>query len=406
MLSPQPSIIKRRRAGFTLIELMVALVVSALAALAIYGAFNGLSSAISQTRSQDNAWQQARTAMTMLTQAIEGAGYGLPMNLCTAGIYTNTAGSSPPAQPSYTITPPGGTQGLFVVPVDAALQTSASPFSYAPASGSSYALTTVTGGGPFGSAPVAHISSVHSTNAATFFVDNANLLAQYDMFLVPMPNEHCIMGQITNDPKSAANNVIANSGRGTGGSIYNAPQGFNGADPGVTTTQLLHAGVINLGNGGFSIKNFFIQDNNGAGVPSLYMQEYPAGTYSNSTSPQPRAILVARGVVDMQIEFGYGLNRTVTTYVPPTMGPPGGMTAGDLLTVKLALLVRSTRYNGGQYVAAGAAKPSIPIMGASYTIPTNLPVGQTQDCVSGNCNQYIYRVFETVIPVRNDIWAE
>lgn len=400
MLWPRPSTTNRRQTGFTLIELMVALAVSALAALGIYGAFNGLSSAISQTRSQDNAWQQARTAMTMLTQAIEGAGYGLPMNLCTAGVYTNTNGTSAPVSPSYTITPPGGTQGLFVVPVDAALQASAPPFSYAPASGSSYALTTVTGGGPFGSAPVAYIRSVPSTNAATFFVDNGNLLAKNDLFLVPMPNGHCIMAQITK--VASANHVVANPGS----SIYNAPQGFDGADPGVTTTQLLHAGVINLGNGSFSIKNFFIQDHNGAGVPSLYMQEYQAGNGTTPANPQPPRILVARGVVDMQVEFGYGVNRTVTTYVSPTMGPPGGMTAGDLLTVKLALLVRSTRYDKGRYAATGGAKPSIAIMGTSYTIPTNLPAGQTQGCVSGNCNQYVYRVFETVIPVRNDIWAE
>lgn len=396
MLWPRPSTIDRRQAGFTLIELMVALVVSALAALAIYGAFNGLSSAITQTRSQDNAWQQARTAMAMLTQAIEGAGYGLPMNLCDAGIYTNTNGTSPPVQPSYTITPSGGTQGLFVVPVDAALQTAALPFSYAPST-STYALTVVTGGGPFSSAPVAHITSVPSTNAATFFVDDGSLLAQNDMFLVPMPGGHCIMAQITSVP--SANHVVANSGS----SIYNAPQGFNGSDPGVTKAQLIHAGVIDLGNGGFAIKNFFIQDNNGASIPSLYMQDYQAGTATNPASPTPPPILVARGVVDMQVEFGYGLNRTVSTYVSPTLGPPGGMTAADLLTVKLALLVRSTRYTKGQY---GGTTPTLSVMGVPYTIPTGLPAGQTQGCVAGNCDQYIYRVFETVIPVRNDIWAE
>lgn len=404
MLWPQLSTIKRRRAGFTLIELMVALVVSAVAALAIYGAFNGLSSAISQTKSQDNTWQQARTAMTLLTQAIEGAGYGLPMNLCDAGVYTSTNGQNAPLQPDYTISPPGGTQGLFVVPVDAALQTAALPFSYVPASGSTYALTTVTGGGPFGAAPVAHITTVPSTTAATFFVDNGNLLAPYDMFLVPIANGHCIMGQITSIPST--NHVVANSNASSGGSIYNAPRGFSGADPGVTTTQLVNAGLIDLGNGGFSIKNFFIQDHNGAGVPSLYMQVYQAGSGSQPAQAQPQAILVARGVLDMQIQFGYGLNRTVTTYVSPTMGPPANMTAGDLLTVKLALLVRSTRYNPGQHGTAGGATPSISVMGANYIIPTGLPAGQTQDCVSGNCNQYIYRVFETVIPVRNDIWAE
>ena len=57
MLSRLRSDTRPHERGFTLTELLVALVISALAAGAIYGAFTGLSSITTQTRAQDNAWQ-------------------------------------------------------------------------------------------------------------------------------------------------------------------------------------------------------------------------------------------------------------------------------------------------------------------------------------------------------------
>lgn len=401
-----PSITSRHDAGFTLTELLVALVVSAIAALAIFGAFSGLSSAMTQTKAQDNSWQQARTAMTMLTQAIESAGYGLPMNECGGGIYTNVAPTA--ADQQFTASTSSANGGLFLTAVADQVQTTGTPFDYDPPTTNTYALTTVTGGDVFGPAPVATITGTHgqSVTSANFFVNDSTLLNINDIFLVALPNSSCLLGQITNI--GGANNVVAESGKST----YNAPGAFATTDPGITPSQLLNAGVIDLGSSGFSVKNFFIQDDNGAGVPSLYMQTYP---YNAGTGPAPNPMLVARGVVDMQFAFGYGTNGVVSTYVGPLAIPPAGMTPGDLLTVEVALLVRSTRYTPGQYGSAGNGPPAITIMNnadnpslptVTYTIPTHLPAGQTMECVQGNCNQYLYRVFETVIPVRNNIWGQ
>ncbi|MHB1567292.1 MAG: PilW family protein [Acidiferrobacter sp.] len=400
------SITSRHHCGFTLVELMVALVVSAIAALAIFGAFSGLSSAMTQTKAQDNTWQQARTAMTMLTQAIESAGYGLPMNECGGGIYTNVPLTSTSQQFTTSTSSPSG--GMFLTAVADQVQTTGTPFDYDPTTTNTYALTTVTGGNVFGSAAAATITGTHgkSVTSANFFVNNSTLLSANDIFLVALPNSSCLLGQITNI--GGANNIVGNSGKST----YNAPGAFSATDPGITASQLLNAGLIDLGNSGFSVKNFFIQDDNGAGVPSLYMQTYP---YNVGTGPAPNPMLVARGIVDMQFAFGYGTNGVVSAYVGPLATPPAGMTPGDLLTVEVALLVRSTRYTPGQYAGTGGAPPAITIMNSAdnpaiptvtYTIPTNLPAGQTMECVQGNCNQYLYRVFQTVIPVRNDIWGQ
>ncbi len=401
---------RSRVRGVTLTELMVALVISSLAALAIYGAFSSVSSVTSQTRAQDSAWQQARTAMTMLTQAIEGAGYGLPMNECGGGIYTNVAATSTSTTTAqYTVSTSSPSGGLFLTPVAAVAQTAANPYDYSPGSINTYALTTVAGGSPFGSAPVTTITktSGKSVTSVNFFVSNASLLQSMDIFLIPLPNSSCIMGQVTNSNPGGGSNVVGNPGQST----FNAPKGFSATDPGITTSQLINRGVINLGNTGFRIQNFFIGDGSGAQVPSLYMQTY---TYLNGApnTPAPPVLLVARGIIDMQIAFGYGQNGVVSHYALPGTPPPAGMTPADLLTVQVALLVRGTRTIRGSYAGSppstvvlnGSTNPALPA--ATYQIPTNLPAGSTMGCVAGNCSHYVYRVFTSVIPVRNDIWGQ
>ncbi len=410
----QRSDIRPRECGFTLTELLVALVISALAALAIDGAFTSLSSVTTQTHAQDNAWQQARTAMTMLTQAIEQAGYGLPMNECGGGIYTNVPTSSSGVQ--YTVSAPGPSSGLFMTPVAATPQTTSSPYYYSPTGINTYAITTVTGGSVFGSAPVTTITgtSGSSLTSVDFNVANKTFLHANDLFLIALPNSSCLLGQITNAGGKGTGNIVAQSGT----SDFNASGGFSATDPAITTSQLINRGVVDLGSGGFSIKNFFISDGVGAQagtqVPSLYMQTYSSlnntSTPNKTSNGPPPVLLVARGIIDMQVAFGYGQNGVVTQYVLPSSTPPSGMTAADLLTVQITLLVRSTRYTPGHYAGAtktvwnGTSNPNLPAV--VYAIPTNLPAGQNMGCVQGNCNQYLYRTFTSVIPIRNDIWGQ
>jgi len=397
---------KSRTQGFTLVELMVALVVSALAAMAIYGTFIGFSNDFTQTKTQNNSWQQARTAMAQITQAVESAGYGLPMYNCSNGIYTGQSSNF-----ANVVGTSNGAGLLGLVPVAASAQVSPN---YGPTGTSTYALTVTTGGSVFSTSPVAHITQVPSVNAANMKVDNGNLLASQDLFLVTMPNSTCILGQITNMNGSNNMNVVANSGAA---SPYNAPGGFAAADPGVTAQALMNAGVINLGRGGFYIDNFWIQDQNPnpnahvlgtvptsaapLGVPSLYMAQYNAYTPTPSATQLPPLLtLVARGIVDMQVEFGYGTQGVVTSYQAP-----GSLPGGDVVAVKIALLARSTR------TIPGLSPAVILLMGTgpsavTYTVPTGLPANATMGCVEGNCRHYLYHVFKTVIPVRNVIWNQ
>ena len=399
----------QRARGFTLTELLVALVISSLAAIAIYGAFTSLSSVSTQTRAQGNAWQQARTALAIMSEAIEGAGYGLPVNECGNGIEigippTQSAANGASAVPPIAGTTSGAAAAL-VTPVAATAQT-VSGYGYDPtamaggfdAGVHTDVLTVVTGGGQYGTAPVAQITSVPSTSAATFFVTPNAILQPGDMTLVTLPGSTCLLGQVTlfrsND------HVIENSGKGANTSAYNAPGGFAAANPAVTAAELMNAGVIDLGTQHFVIDTFFIADQHGQGVPSLYMQQFDAADGPGGSAPQPQ--LLARGVVDMRVQFGYGTYGTITQYGAPGTGP-----AADVLAVRLELLVRDTRTSPGTVADGPGGVPAIALMGgAYYDVPTKLAKGVATGCVAGDCAHYLYHVFDLVIPVRNDIWNQ
>ncbi len=401
----------RRAAGFSILELLVALVISAFVAIAIYGAFTSFSAVSSATRAQGNAWQQARTALAMMSDAIEGAGYGLPLGNCSQGIYT----SVPPTQTTTTGTAPplafSTVNGnLLVTPVAAIPQTNAA-YGYNPdniggvsAGVHTYALTVVAGGGNYGTVPATTITKVTSLTSATYFVGSSAGINPGDMTLVSLPDASCIMGQVTNGG-GAANELEQNSGK----SDFNLPNGFSAVDPSVTAAELANANVIDLGNAGFHIDNFYIADQGGTGVPCLYMQSIvtAAGLGTNLVPPPS---LLARGVVDMRVAFGYGTNGTVSQYGPPGSGP-----AADVLAVRLQLLVRATRPQPGAKVGNGPnGVPAIALMNldndpatpAYYAVPTHLSAAYDTGCTVGNCTHYGYHVFDLVIPVRNDIWGQ
>lgn len=397
MSSRRWSGIRPKSLGFTLIEMMVALVVSALAAVGIYQGFISTSNAFRQTKTQGNAWQQARTAITMITQAVESAGYGLPMTDCSQ-IYSNNFQSAA-----------GGLLALAPVSAQSPVPALLNPYNPAAspinAGASSYELQTVTGGGNYGSAPATYVSSVPNVSSANVKVVSNALLSANDIFLIALPNATCMLGQVTNT-NYANTTVVFNSG--IAGSSFNLPRGLSAIDPAATAAQMQNAGFIDLGQAGFAVDNFYVgyklnpatntYDYNS--VPSLYMQQY---TYLSNNGSFPAATLIARGVVDMQVEFGYGTNGSVTSW-----GLPGTQPARNVDAVKVALLVRDTRVipHAGTITGNTVTLFQNANNPVTYTIPTALASTNTTGCIDGNCSHYLYHVFKTVIPVRNVIWDQ
>ena len=384
--------IQMRQAGLTLVELLVSLVVVGLLATAVFSFFLNTSQSVRQQSANGEMWQRGRNAMAILRQAIESAGYGLPSySQCPAGVVgiNNTSAMT----------------GGAMVAITASVQSSGS--SYDPSSSSlggisTYAFSTVIGGGSFGGAPATTVLSQNG-GSSTLQVSSIVPLNPGDLALIVPSggNAVCVIGQITNVPgKGGCSNT--GNGNASGGSVVtfhsgngdcylaNPTQIFN--LPSAVTGNMFsatNANLYDLGSQDFLFEQFQIMENPTGSTPTLYMTQY-TGLQASAPTPQP----LASGVVDIQIQYGLGTSGNVQSWVSPTQYTPS--TAQNIVAVQLAMLIRST-----QYLPNSLSPATFNLLGQTYTVPTSGGPG----CLQGNCQHYEYHLFQSVIPVRNGIWG-
>lgn len=370
--------------GFTLTELLVSLVISLLLVSAIFVFFLSSTRIISNQSATTDMWQRGRTALAIMTQAVESAGFGLPNTSdCPNGIAAYNANQS--------------NSPFLLSAITASVQSSASYDPTSLAGINTYNLTTESGGGSFGNAPAAHIVSIPSMTSEKIFLDNTSLINNNDLFVAEIPGQACFLAQVTNLNSNGKVGIVHNHGL----SVYNPQGSFQTlansvpAFSGVTANSFPGANFIDLGNSHFSIDQFMILDippgSNSAtpGTPTLYMAQYTSGTTS-----QPTPAALARGVVDLQILYGLGSNGAIQNWVAPSQYVPSP--TQQILAVRVAMLVRSTTFAPDQTSPA-----SFNLLGNTYTVPTQNGPG----CENGNCRHYTYHLFDSVIPVRNGIWG-
>jgi type IV pilus assembly protein PilW len=366
--------------GFTLTELLIALVISTLLAAAVFTFFLNSSQIITNQSSTTDMWQRGRNALAIVRQAVESAGFGLPqVSDCPNGIaaYNSNQTTSP----------------FSLTAITASVQSSGT---YDPTSISNintYSLMTVAGGASFGNAPAAQISSIPSMTSQRVFLTATAFINSGDIFIVQIPGQACLMAQVTNLlTQGNGIGIVHNSGL----SNYNPSGGFNtlaGAIyPGLSSTAFVGANFIDLGSNNFTINQFTIGDSSGTATPTLYLTQYTA----NQTTTSTRQTL-ARGVVDLQLEYGLGNNGAITQWVLPANYTASA--TQQILAVRIAMLARGTRYMPNE--TSPASFVMLPNQNLSYTVPTSNGPG----CLQGNCRHYAYHLFESVVPVRNNIWG-
>jgi len=373
----------RVEAGFTLTELLVTLVIGTLLMTAVFSFFLNSSQIITNQSSTTDMWQRGRNALALVRQAVESAGFGLPsVSNCPNGIAAYNANQA--------------TSPFSLTAITAVVQSSGT---YDPTSTShinTYSLMTVAGGASFGNAPAAQISSIPSMTSQRVFLTATAFINSGDMFIVQIPGQACLMAQVTNLlTQGNGIGIVHNSGL----SNYNPSGGFQtlaGAIyPGLSSTAFAGANFIDLGSNYFTINQFTIGDSGGTATPTLYLTQYTA---NQTTQPVRQAL--ARGVVDLQLEYGLGSNGAISQWVLPKNYTPSA--TQQILAVKIALLARSTRYMPHETSPATFAMPTPPgQQQQTYTVPTANGPG----CLQGNCRHYAYHLFESVVPVRNNIWG-
>ena len=366
--------------GFTLTELLVALVIGTLLATAVFTFFLNSSQIITNQSSTTDMWQRGRNALALVRQAVESAGFGLPqVSDCPNGIaaYNSNQTTSP----------------FSLTAITASVQSSGTYNPTAISNINTYSLMTVAGGASFGNAPAAQISSIPSMTSQRVFLTATAFINSGDIFIVQIPGQACLMAQVTN-LLSQGNGigVVHNSGL----SNYNPSGGFQtlagSIYPGLSSTAFVGANFIDLGSNNFTINQFTIGDSGGTATPTLYLTQYTA----NQTTTSTRQAL-ARGVVDLQLEYGLGSNGAITQWVLPANYTASA--TQQILAVRIAMLARSTRYMPNE--TSPASFVMLPHQNLSYAVPTSNGPG----CLQGNCRHYAYHLFESVVPVRNNIWG-
>ena len=367
----------RVEAGFTLTELLVTLVIGTLLATAVFTFFLNSSQIVTNQSSTTDMWQRGRNALALVRQAVESAGFGLPqVSDCPNGIAAYNS--------NQTALP------FSLTAITASVQSSGT---YDPPLIGTYFLMTVSGCASFGNAPAAQISSIPSINSQRVFLTATAFINSGDMFIVQIPGQACLMAQVTNLlPNGNGIGIDHNSGL----SNYNPSGGFQtlagSVYPGLTASAFAGANFIDLGSSYFTINQFTIGDSGGTSTPTLYLAQYTA----NQTATTTRQAL-ARGVVDLQLEYGLGSNGAITQWVLPANYTASA--TQQILAVRIAMLARSTRYMPNE--TSPASFVMLPNQNLSYTVPTTNGPG----CLQGNCRHYAYHLFESVVPVRNNIWG-
>lgn len=357
---------RRKLRGISLVELMVGVVIGLLATLVIMQTLFSYEGQKRTTTSGADARVNGALALYVIERDAMSSGYGLISVDGSMGcpIRRNYKGE---ALPELTLEP--------VTIVDGA---NGSPDSIRFLSSMRAGWTLPT-----------RISDDHPKTAANFFVDSDLGIREGDLMIaVPSsmgPDKWCTLLQVTKDsnpkngPGKGTNQIIHNSGK----SDWNMPNNANFPKDGYQKGDYL----INLGQGQMRENTYSISE-------GLHLQLTTFDTRVGSaitTSLYPN-------IVDLQAVFGKDTNWPVDGVIDrwEVAQPANNDEWRQTLAIRVALLTRSQQWEKDEVTFE---KPTWSGDSNQSDIPfsmENVP----------DWKHYRYRVFETVVPLRNVIWQE
>lgn len=402
MRTPRPVPHCRRApgAGFTLVELMVAMTVGLVLALVVSLATLSMGTQFRAVSATSSAQVNSQVALSLIDNLGRAAG---------AGLYNNGQPLCQSFNAWY-----GGAVKSNGVPLLAAQITDGG----ANTASDRVVFTTSSAAGPLSGMPV--MVAMASADAP-IVVSNSGLIAQNDVALVGVPGSAvpCTLFQVSAAPTVGTacdgNATQCKTLQHGAGGNYNPAAGTFATEPrygfgssGGTTGPAV---VMRLGSG-------FRQD--GFAVLCGTLVRYNAFTDNPGCSTGPLAFngganaLVA-DVALMRAQYGISSGPTsdiVTNWVAAsggTWGTPSAANAGRIRAVRIVLVTRSavpanenvtaaSCTNGGGVVNTGPCSfddAEAPVIDLS-AVP--VPAGR-------NWRQYRYRVQQAVIPLRNVIWG-
>ncbi len=348
--------------GFGIVEVMVAMVIALLGMIVIFQVF-AISESYNRTAvSGSDAQQNGAYSLYVLQQEIREAGWGFNNSQalgCNALAYNSALGALPP----YTLGP---------VVINAG-----------PGNGSD-TLAVNYGNQTLLVAPVALFQN-QATTLDPFVVSNRYGFAVGDVVLAVEAGKSCTLAQVTSLP--VAQSTTINRSAGATAYPYNNPAG---------------SGVIYTTTGAL----FDLGPSPTRDVFTVVGNQLTVVASLSSNTQQ----VVADNVVQLKAQYGHdnGINNGTVPTGPYTAGdgivdsydtvtPATAAAWNQLLTVRIGLVARS----------AQPEKPSGtgPACDAT-TAPPTWSGGTFDLSANAQWQCYRYKVFETVIPVKNILWTQ
>lgn len=362
MCSPHPSAERRRQAGFTLIELMIGVVIGLLASLAVTHVLVNSEGQKRTTMAGSDAQVNGALSLSTLQRAIQSAGYGFAATPSIIGCpisarWDNAAiAGFPAALVPITITN-GATDAPDTIRVLASGKTSFS-------------------------VPARIIPPGYVVGGKTVPVASARGVAVGDLVLAAKDaSAICELFQVTGAPPTPT-------------SIRRDDNRWN---PPSWPTSAYGQGNL-LVNMGEMVDTTYSIANNGLRVTRL--------TFAADGTPSYSAVELFPNIVNMQALYGKDTDADGAVNAWDNVTPTTHAGWLQVMAVRLAVVSRSSQFEKEDVTFANPQWD----VGNAGTVAGSAVCG-TSKCLtlkvetpSADWKRYRYRVFDTVIPLRNMIW--
>ena len=370
----------RNAQGLTLVELMVAMVISIIVGIAIFEVFAQTEFGYLHNRGTGDIVNADRHALHVVSTYLSNAGYGMAGLPGCQTTYTYQNGAITPVS-AITVSPGGApTTSAAPQPVSLTINLSASQFAGVPI-------------GQMVQSPSPSATNFHLNSQPGAGTTCQTSIQSGDTLIAAFSGGTCGMVVATNTPSSQQGACVINFAPGR--NPNNPPGGFSSLIPNLTAADMAAAQVYDVGNGQLSSLTFSVVPGTAAAPGQLQLS-------SGGGTPA----LFAQGIDDLQVLFGYNTTggQSVTSYgyfpTPQQLSSNPNLIS-DIRTVMVVMVAQSG------LKTAGTVTPGqlllIPAIPASESVTgADLPAVYYQPPAGVNSEQF--NVMRTTVPVMNLIW--
>ncbi len=354
-----------RSRGFSLVELLVAAAIGIIASLAIFQVFAVFEGQKRTTTSGGEAQTNGTLALFTVEREVRLSGYGFnaaDLVGCTAQGWDQVAGA---ALTPWTLAPVVINQGAGSTPGVA---------------GSPDTVMVMYGNGEQLPAPVTLGVNSLGTTDNFFNIFNPFGLRPGDVVVLAEAGRPCTLAQVSQIPPATGSSTrfnvqqasYVNASGATVPTRYNNPGGLG-------TAYTTSGKVFNLGEAP-TIKTLSVQN--------AQLMSQPVGSVT--------ATPLFDGIAQVQAQYGKDTNNDGVVDVYDEVTPTNTAGWAAVLAVRIAVVARSSLYEKDEVSPA-----TIRLWADSAAVPTTTGPVWT---LTADERHYRYKVFQTVVPLRNMIW--